>query len=80
MHENFSFKAKSGRSRLRIVTAMKMIRAKRSVVLVRRWLMRARQDLELVPAVYLLIRFTIEFYAARAVRSIRAQEMSDRDT
>jgi len=29
---------------------MKMIRAKRSVVLVRRWLMRARQDLELVPA------------------------------
>ena len=44
---------------------MKMIRAKRSVVLVRRWLMRARQDLELVPAVYLLIRFVVESYAVK---------------
>jgi hypothetical protein len=40
------------RSRLRIVIAIKMIRAKRSVVQVRRWLIRAKQDLELVPAIY----------------------------
>jgi hypothetical protein len=58
---------------------MKMIRAKRSVVLVRRWLMRARQDLELVPAVYLLIRFVVESYAAKALGSIRARQMSARD-
>ena len=42
---------------------MKMIRAKRSVVLVRRWLMRARLDLELVPAVYFLIRRVIGSHA-----------------
>jgi hypothetical protein len=58
---------------------MKTIRAKRSVVLVRRWLMRARQDLELVPAVYLLIRLAIESYAAKALGSIRARQMSARD-
>jgi hypothetical protein len=58
---------------------MKMIRAKRAVVLVRRWLMRARQDLELVPAVYLLIRLVIESYVAKALGSIRARQMSARD-
>jgi len=49
------------------------------MVLVRRWLMHARQDLELVPAIYLLIRLFIDFYAAKALRGIRAQEVSDRD-
>jgi hypothetical protein len=58
---------------------MKMIRAKRSVVLVRRWLMRARQDLELVPALYLLIRWVIGSYAAKALGSRRGREMSARD-
>jgi hypothetical protein len=58
---------------------MKMIRAKRFVVLVRRWLMRARQDLELVPALYLLIRWGIGSYAAKALGSIRGREMSARD-
>jgi hypothetical protein len=58
---------------------MKTIRAKRSVVLVRRWLMRARQDLELVPALYLLIRWVIGSYAAKALGSIRGREMSARD-
>jgi hypothetical protein len=41
--------------------------------------MRARQDLELVPAVYLLIRFVVESYAAKALGSIRARQMSARD-
>jgi hypothetical protein len=62
-----------------MVIAMKMIRAKRSVVLVRRWLIRARQDLELVPAVYWLIRLVIEFYVAKALRGIGAQELPPRD-
>jgi hypothetical protein len=72
-HEKFSFEANLGRSRVRMVIAMKMIRAKRSVVLVRRWLIRARQDLELVPAVYRLIRLAIVFYAGKALRGIRAR-------
>ena len=62
-----------------MVIAMKMIRAKRSVVRVRRWLLRARQDLELVLAVYRLIRLVIEFYAAKALKGIRAQELPPRD-
>jgi hypothetical protein len=78
-HEKFSFEANSGRSRVCMVIAMKMIRAKRSIVLVRRWLIRARQHLELVPAVYWLIRLVIEFYAAKALRGIRAQELPPRD-
>jgi hypothetical protein len=41
--------------------------------------MRARQDLELVPAVYLLIRLVIESYVAKALGSIRARQMSARD-
>ena len=61
------------------VIVMKMIRAKRFVVLVRRWLMRARQDLELVPAVCLLIRWVIGSYAIKALGSIRGREMSARD-
>ena len=52
---------------------MEMNRTNRSVVRVRRWLRRAKQDLELVPAVYLLIRLAIEFYAAKALRSTRAR-------
>lgn len=75
----FSFEANSGRSRLRMVIAMEMIRTKRSVVLVRRWLMHARQHLELVPAVYLLTRWVIGSYAAKALGSIRGREMSARD-
>jgi hypothetical protein len=78
-HEKFSFEANSGRSRVCMVIAMKMIRAKRSVVLVRRWLIRARQDLELVLAVYWLIRLVIEFYAAKTLRGIRAQGLPPRD-
>jgi hypothetical protein len=62
-----------------MVIALKMIRAKRSVVLVRRWLIRARQDLELVPVACWLIRLVIEAYAAKALRGIRAQEMPHRD-
>ena len=41
--------------------------------------MRAREDLELVPAVYLLTRWVIGSYAAKALGSIRAREMSARD-
>jgi hypothetical protein len=41
--------------------------------------MRAKRDLELLVAVWWLMRFAIEFYTARALRSIRAQEISDRD-
>jgi hypothetical protein len=78
-HGEFSFEANSGRSRVCMVIAMKMIRAKRSVVLVRRWLIRARQHLEFVRGVYWLIRLVIEVYAARVLRGIRAQKMPPRD-
>ena len=37
--------------------------------------MRAKQDLELVPAIYLLIRLSIKFYAAKALRSIRRRNV-----
>jgi hypothetical protein len=54
---------------------MEMNRTKRSVVLViRRRLMRAKLDLELVSTVYSLIRLVIEVYAARAFRGLRARK------
>ena len=51
---------------------MEMNRTKRCVVVVRRWLMRAKQDLELVSTVYSLIRLVIGFYAAKGLKRIRA--------
>ena len=51
---------------------MEMNRTKRCVVVVRRWLMRAKQDLELVSTVYSLIRLVIGFYAAKGLKGTRA--------
>jgi hypothetical protein len=49
---------------------MEMNWTKRSVVLVRRWLMSVKQDLELVPTAYSLIRLVIDFHATKALRGI----------